>query len=34
MRNAYVMVGKLEGERPLKDLGVEGKIILEFFLGN
>jgi hypothetical protein len=28
-----IVVGKLEGKRPLEDIGVEGKIILEWILG-
>jgi hypothetical protein len=34
MRNAYKMlVGKPEGRKPLEDLGVDGKIILNWILG-
>jgi len=34
MRNAHKMlVGKPEGKRPLRNLGVDGKIILEWILG-
>jgi hypothetical protein len=34
LRNTYnILVGKPEGKRPLEDLGVEEKIILEWILG-
>jgi hypothetical protein len=34
MRNAYkALVTKPEGKRPLEDMGIDGKIILEWFLG-
>jgi hypothetical protein len=34
MRNAYsILIGKPEGRHHLKDLGVDGKIILEWILG-
>jgi len=34
MRNACnIFIGKHEGERPLEDIGVDGKIILEWILG-
>jgi hypothetical protein len=34
MRNAYKMlIGKHKGQRPLKDQGLEGEIILEWILG-
>jgi hypothetical protein len=34
MRNGYnILVGKSEGKRPLGDLGIDGKIILEWILG-
>jgi len=33
MRNAYnILVGKLEGKRPLEDVGLDGRIILEWIL--
>jgi hypothetical protein len=28
-----VLVGKLEGKRPIEDLGIDGKIILEWIFG-
>jgi hypothetical protein len=32
-RNAYrVLVGKLEGKRPLEELGIDGNIILKWIL--
>jgi hypothetical protein len=34
MRSAYsIFVGKLEGKRPLEDLSIDGKIILEWISG-
>jgi hypothetical protein len=34
MRNAYkILVRKPEGKSPLKDLGIDGRIILEWILG-
>jgi hypothetical protein len=34
MRNAYeVLGGKPEGKRPLRDLGVDRRILLEWILG-
>jgi len=34
MRNAYsILVGKLKGRDRFEDLGVDGKIILEWILG-
>jgi hypothetical protein len=33
IRNAYKIVRKPEGERPLKNLGVDGRILLEWILG-
>jgi hypothetical protein len=34
MRNAYsILAGKPEGKNHLEDLGVDGKIILEWILG-
>jgi hypothetical protein len=34
MRNAYkILVGKSEGRNYVEDLGTDGKIILEWFLG-
>jgi hypothetical protein len=34
MRNAYnIFVGKPEGKRPLEDLVVDGRIMLEWMLG-
>jgi hypothetical protein len=34
MRNAYsILVGKPEDKRPLEDLTVNGRIILEWILG-
>jgi hypothetical protein len=34
MRNAYkILVGKPERKRPLEDLGIDRKIILEWILG-
>jgi hypothetical protein len=34
VRNAYkILVGKPEGKRPLEDLSVHGKIILEWISG-
>jgi hypothetical protein len=34
MRNAYnILVGKPEGKNHSEDLGVDGKIILEWILG-
>jgi hypothetical protein len=33
MRNVYnILGGKPEGNRPLEDLSIDGKIILEFIL--
>jgi len=33
MRNAFkIIVRKCEGKRPLKDLGVDGKIMLQWIL--
>jgi hypothetical protein len=29
----YILIGKPEGNRPLEDLGVDGKILLEWVLG-
>jgi hypothetical protein len=35
MRNVHnIFVGKPEGKRPLRDLGIDGRIILEWMLGN
>jgi hypothetical protein len=35
MRNAYkILVGKPEGKRPLRRLGIDGSIILGWMLGN
>jgi hypothetical protein len=34
MRSAYdILVGKPERKRPLEDIGVDGKVILEWILG-
>jgi len=34
MKNTYnIFVAKPEGKRPLEDLGIDGKIILEWILG-
>jgi len=34
MRNAYnILVGKPERKRPCGNLGIDGRIILEWFLG-
>jgi hypothetical protein len=34
MRNSYkIFVGNLKGRDHVKDLGIDGKIILEWFLG-
>jgi hypothetical protein len=34
MRNAYkILVGKSEGKRPLGNIGVDGRIILDWMLG-